>query len=253
MEVLDVYDENGKALNKTVLRGADDSEFASGEHIAVSIIFIENDKGEFLIQKLPSGKYSSTGGHVLSKEKPMDAIIRETKEEIGLTLEKKEIVDFGFKLFDFPVRFLYYIKKNVDLDTLVLDKNEVSSVSYMSEEKINRLIEDNRFNKGHAILFREILKYKYGTKSLNDLFTKYSKKYKVKYAKKDPRYFKLIFKNNKYKYKLFISNDSIEVFRKEKLLGIKGWYSIENIENIEGYNDLEIIIDSIIKKYGGKR
>ena len=252
MEILDVYDESGNVKDKTVVRGCDDSNFEDGEHIAVSIIFIENNNGEFLIQKLPSGKYSSTGGHILTHEKPIDALIREVKEEIGVKLNKNEIISLGFRLFDFPLRFLYYVKKDIDIDKLILDKNEVSSVSFMNEEKINKLIDKNMFNKGHAILFREILRYKYGTKSLNDIFLKYNTIYKVKYAKKDPRYFKLFFKNNKKKYKLFVGEQYIKVFKKKKILGIKCWKIIDEYSEIKDFNELENTIDLVIKKYGGK-
>ena len=48
MEILDLYDDNGNLLNKTVVRG---EHFDNG-NIMISIVFINNSNGEFLIQKM---------------------------------------------------------------------------------------------------------------------------------------------------------------------------------------------------------
>lgn len=159
-EVLDVYNDEGLPINKVVLRGSDDSAFLKGEHFAVSVIFIENNKGEYLIQKLPDGTYSSTGGHVLSEESPLNAIIREVGEEIGIRLNKKNVEYLGFKIIDLPIRFLFYTKKNINIKKVKIDRNEVYSVEYMTEEEIKKLIKNNEMKESHAILFKELLKYK---------------------------------------------------------------------------------------------
>ena len=145
MEVLDVYNEEGKRLNKKVFRGSNDQDFEKGEHFAVSVIFIENSNGEFLIQKTPKGKYTATGGHVQSSEDPRNAIIRETKEELGIDISNEKFVDLGFRVLDFPIRFLYYLKKDYDINDFHLQKSEVESVSYMSVYDIYKLIEENNY------------------------------------------------------------------------------------------------------------
>lgn len=163
MELLDVYDDNGNKTGRVVERGNKDEVFSPNEHIAVSIIFIENSKGEFLIQKTSKEKedeYSSTGGHVDHNENPDDVIIREVKEELGIDISHDNIVKLGYRLLDFPIRFLYYLKKDIDLNDIKVQENEVNYVKYMSIEEINDLIDNNLMNKGHALLFKEILKYK---------------------------------------------------------------------------------------------
>ena len=167
MELLDVYNDKGEVTGKVVKRGSKDEVFLPHEHIAVSIIFIENSKGEFLIQKTSKNKgglYSSTGGHVDKGEKPIDTIKRETSEEIGLNISDDKIIDLGFRLIDFPVRFLYYLKKDIDINSLKLDKTEVEYVKYMNVNEINDIINNNLMNKGHALMFNEIMKYKEKTK-----------------------------------------------------------------------------------------
>ena len=160
MEYLDVYDNNGKPTGRKVLRGDKEEEFDEKEHIPISIIFIENDNKEFLIQKTSKekgGDYSSTGGHVLSGETPLEAIKRETKEEIGLDIDNDEIIDYGYLLFDMPIRFRFYVQKNVDASKLKLQKEEVESVAFKSVDEIYNLIKDNKMLKSHAILFKELM------------------------------------------------------------------------------------------------
>ena len=83
MELLDVYNSNGEITGKVVERGTKDDAFGPDEHIAVAIIYIENSKGEFLMQLTSKEKgsiYSATGGHIDHGETPYETIIREVKE-----------------------------------------------------------------------------------------------------------------------------------------------------------------------------
>ena len=114
MELLDVYNSNGEKTGKVVERDTKDDAFGPDEHIAVSIIYIENSKGEFLIQKTSKekgGEFSSTGGHVSSGETPLIAIKREVKEEIGINVDDDQIEEYGFLSYDKPLRYIFYLKK----------------------------------------------------------------------------------------------------------------------------------------------
>ena len=163
MELLDVYNNNGERTGRIVERGAKDTSFTDGEHIAVAIIYIENDNNEFLIQKTSKqkgGNYSSTGGHVNHNEEPIDTIKREVKEELGIDISKDNIVDLGYLLFDFPIRFVFYLRKNIDIKDIILQKEEVESVSYMSEDKLRDLIKKGLMHEAHAKVLEYVLEYK---------------------------------------------------------------------------------------------
>ena len=163
MELLDVYNDNGEVTGRIVERGTKDASFAPGEHIAVAIIYIENDKNEFLIQKTSKqkgGNYSSTGGHVNHNEKPIETIKREVKEELGIDISNDFIVDLGYLLFDFPIRFVFYLRKNIDLNDVVIQEEEVESVSYMNENDLRDIIEKGLMHKAHAKVLERVLEYK---------------------------------------------------------------------------------------------
>ena len=161
MELLDIYDDNGNITGKTFKRGDDISLLKDNEHIAVGVIFIENDQGEFLIQKTSKakgGEFSSTGGHIDSGETPLSSIRREVEEELGINVDNDEIKEYGFLSFDKPLRFLFYLRKNIDIKDIKVQKEEVDYVKYMAKDEIEELINTNQMLKSHGIMFNELQK-----------------------------------------------------------------------------------------------
>ena len=164
MELLDVYNDKGQKTNKTIERGQKcENILKTNEFIAVSIIYIENEKEEFLIQKTSKekgGEYSSTGGHIDHNETPLSTIKREVKEELGIDISKDNIIDLGYLHFDYPLRFIFYLKKDINLKDIKIQKEEVESVSYMNIKELKEIIKKGLMNKGHAKALEYVLKYK---------------------------------------------------------------------------------------------
>lgn len=161
MEKLDVYDEHGRRTGKVVERG--NLNLESNEHIAVAVIYLENSQGQFLIQKTSKEKgekYSSTGGHITSGDTPLEAIKREVKEELGISIDNEPIEELGYLLYDRPLRYMFYLKKDIDLNDITLQETEVDFVKYMTISEIKQLIENNQFTESHAIIFKRVLEYK---------------------------------------------------------------------------------------------
>lgn len=152
MEKRDLYDINKNLTGETIIKG---NPIPDGRYIFVVLIFIQNSKGNFLIQKRSlkkDGKYGSTGGHPKSGESSLQGIITEVQEEIGLALLPSEIeliysgrADNEHVFFD-----IYYTKKDLEISELVLEKDEVDFVEWMSISKIKKLIESGEFLKNHA-------------------------------------------------------------------------------------------------------
>ena len=160
MELLDVFDNNGNKTGRVIVRGDKSVVLSENEHIAVGVIFIENSEGKFLMQKTSiekGGEYSSTGGHIVSGEEPIISIKRELLEELGIDVSNENIIELGYMLYDKPLRYLFYLKKDIDLDDVVVQKEEVEFVKYMSIEEINELIDKELITKSHGILFKELL------------------------------------------------------------------------------------------------
>ena len=60
-------------------------------------------------------------------------------------------------MFDMPLRFIFYVKKDIDINSISLQKEEVYYVKYMTVEEIQELIESGKMLKSHGILFNELL------------------------------------------------------------------------------------------------
>lgn len=166
MELLDVYDNLGNKTGRVVERGNKSETFNDNEHIAVTNIYIENDKGEFLIQKTSKekgGHYASTGGHINHGEDAFSTIVREVKEELGIDISNDNIISLGHICVDFPIRFIFYLKKNINLNDIVLQKDEVESISYMSIDKIKDILDKGLMRKGHYKVLEKVLQYKQGS------------------------------------------------------------------------------------------
>lgn len=154
MELLDLYDDEGKPLNITIERG---SKLEKG-NVMLSIVFIRNSENKYLIQKTSEEKgleYSSTGGHVTHNENGLTTIIRELREELGINTCAQEIKTIGLvKNPDKPcVINLYLIEKDIDIDKLKLQDEEVESVNWMTSEEVIKLIKEDKFLKSHGYLF----------------------------------------------------------------------------------------------------
>ena len=52
---------------------------------------------------------------------------------------------------------MFYLKKDIDINSVTLQKEEVEFVKYMSIEEINELIDKELITKSHGILFKELL------------------------------------------------------------------------------------------------
>ena len=160
MEILDLYDDNLDKLNETVVRG---SNIDKGKNIILAIVFIKNKDNKYLIQKTSIGKggdYSTTGGHVLAGEDSEISIIREIKEELGIDIDTKELKHLNtFKYPTKPCIFnIYLLNKDIDINDIVLQEEEVESVKWLSTLEIEKLINDNKFLESHGYIFNNYVK-----------------------------------------------------------------------------------------------
>ena len=54
---------------------------------------------------------------------------------------------------------LYYLKADVDINNVVMQKEEVEDVKWASIEEINKLIETKKFSDSHAEFFEYCLEF----------------------------------------------------------------------------------------------
>lgn len=158
MEYLDIYDKNRQKTGKIIERGT--HGLVDGEYVNLVLIFIKNSKNEYLIQKTSKekgGVWATTGGHVKSGSDSHQTIIEEVNEELGL-----DITNDDFKLVD--TTFIghglidtYYLEKEIDINDIVVQEEEVEYVKWLTKDDIYKLIEEDIFRKGNIPGFEKVI------------------------------------------------------------------------------------------------
>lgn len=146
-EYTDLYDENKKLTKEKLFRekGAR-LNVPKGRYFIVVLAFIQNSKGEYLFQMTSKRKksiWATTGGHVKSGQTSLDAIIEEIKEELGIDVDKEEIKLFNTYKYEDAFKDVYYIKKDIDINKLSYNTDEVEYVKYLTKDEILDLINNN--------------------------------------------------------------------------------------------------------------
>ena len=73
----------------------------------VSSIILENDQNQYLLIQRPADKpfphhWEFPGGKIEPKETPVDALIRELHEEIGISIDPKDVSPISFSSCQYP-------------------------------------------------------------------------------------------------------------------------------------------------------
>ncbi len=159
MEYRDLYDENKNLTGEKIKKG---DSVPNGRYYITVVVWIENSKGEFLLQiNKKYNMWSTTGGHPKSLEKSIDGMITEIKEELGIDVNKNKLILFKTIKTEDDFIDLYYLKEDIKLDSIIKQDEEVADVKWFSIDEIKNLISNNSFLPSHIDLFYECLKYLY--------------------------------------------------------------------------------------------
>ncbi len=113
--------------------------------------WILNEKNEILLQRRSSIKKQQpnmlavTTGHVDLNESPIEATLREVKEELGIDdLEQKELIFIDtFKAKNpnnYHYKYVYFLKTKKNLDDFIMQRTEVNELLFVSLEKLKKMI-----------------------------------------------------------------------------------------------------------------
>lgn len=152
-ELRDLYDEFGNKTELTYYKG---DEIPKGYYPMVVMIAIENSDGKFLMQKrVPEkgGDYGVTGGHPKSGETPYEGIITEVKEELGIDISKYDITEFDSGCYGKDCYKMYYVKADLDIADLNIQKEELTLVKYFSMQELEEMVENKTLNQDQVDFF----------------------------------------------------------------------------------------------------
>jgi len=159
MEYRDLYNEQ-KILTGEIIEK--NGIVPHGRYYITVVVFIENSKGEILLQKRSvekGGQWATTGGHPKSGETSVQGICTEIQEELGFVVQNQEVVLFGTRKTEDDFVDLYYLKKDIAISTVKIQEEEVQDVKWFSKNEINKMIKNKTFFKWHIDFYNDFLNY----------------------------------------------------------------------------------------------
>lgn len=159
MSTFDVVDEHDEPLQRIA---SYDEVYREGLwHRGVHIIIYTPDKDIVMQKRAPTLNYHpneieiSVGGGVEAGEQPLDAAVRESKEELGITIDKSKVQFIDKTKFNHTVHgqhhriFLYTYAVCVpkhDL-TFSIDQTETTVAFLISRRKLQRALTKHRIKQ----------------------------------------------------------------------------------------------------------
>ena len=154
-EMFDVLTENGLFTNQIVNR---ETCHKDGLWHKAVVVFIINSKNQVLLQKRSATKKLwpnlwdiSAGGHVSAGEFGYQAVIREAKEEIGIDIDKGDLLFIGSvrssnmksNIINNHFNEFFVLNKDIDVSQLKLQAEEVQDIRWFEKDDVIQRIHDN--------------------------------------------------------------------------------------------------------------
>lgn len=154
MEIWDLYNEHRELTGRDHIRG---EKVPQGFYHLVVHIWIRNSKGEYLISQRSADRpayplmWECVGGSITKGEDSLTGALRETKEEVGLTLSPEvgklvysvvgRVVN-GVKFTDIVDVWLFEYDGPVSLEQATT--KEVAQTVWMTREQIRELFDTGK-------------------------------------------------------------------------------------------------------------
>lgn len=158
-ELRDLYDINSIKTDKTYHKG---ESIPEGFYPMVVMVVIRNSKGEFLMQKRvesKGGDWGVTGGHPKSGETPIEGIITEVKEELGLDFSDENFIEYDFGCDGKDCYKMYYVTKDIDISDIKIQEDELSEVRWFSMDELSKIVESKELNEDQIACFIKVCNF----------------------------------------------------------------------------------------------
>ena len=156
MEWLQVFDKDENVKDKKILRGDNPN---NDDYIMVVYIFIINKDNKILLEKnKDKDMWVVPGGHV-DTPNILDNLKRECMEELSLNISNCNIINIDTLKNDNRIFKMFLINKDVDINSLVLQKEEVKEVKYFTIDEINTMIDNGSFRENNVKFIDSLKRY----------------------------------------------------------------------------------------------
>ncbi len=163
-EYIDILTKEGIPIGKSELKSV---VHQKGYYHNTAHIWFYTTQGEILLSQRSAKKKIcpllwdvSVAGHIDAGESIKQAAIRESSEEIGISIAESDLKEIGvfqcFQTYDTGIidnefHNTFICELHVDISKLVLQKEEVEAVKLVSFKRFNQLIETIKNNDNHFV------------------------------------------------------------------------------------------------------
>ena len=133
-----------------------------GFYPMVVMACIQNDEGKFLMQKrVPQkgGDWGVTGGHPKAGETPIEGMITEIKEEIGIDVKPEDLHVFSEGCDGVDCYKMYYMRTDLKLSDFVIQEDELTELRWFSMQELQNMVDENILNPNQIACFKKCVKY----------------------------------------------------------------------------------------------
>lgn len=158
-EKRDLYDNDSKLTGMTYFKG---DPIPEGVYPMVVMACIQNSKGEFLMQKrVPrkGGDWGVTGGHPKAGETPIEGMITEIKEELGIDVPANKLVIFDEGCDGVDCFKMYYLNMDLSAEDFTIQEEELSEVKWFSMHELQEMVDKKILNPNQIACFKKCMKY----------------------------------------------------------------------------------------------
>ncbi len=158
-ELRDLYDANSVKTDKTYRKG---DIIPEGYYPMVVMVVIRNSNGDFLMQKRvkeKGGDWGVTGGHPKAGETPLEGIITEVKEELGLDFSQEKFIEYDSGCDGRDCYKMYFVNKDVELEDIIIQEDELSEVRWFSMSELKHMVETKELNENQISCFIKVCNY----------------------------------------------------------------------------------------------
>lgn len=171
-EMLDVLDEDGIKTGEILTRK---EVHKRGLWHRIIVVAIVNENNQILMQQRSFTKDTNPGkwdisvaGHVSAGQTPLEASVREINEEVGISIEDKDLKYILTYKKESNVREDYKDKqifdcyiakvKEINMNNIILQESEVADAKIVTKEEFQEMIETGNMVKRPAF-YKAILDY----------------------------------------------------------------------------------------------
>lgn len=158
-ELRDLYDKDSNKTGKTYRKG---DLIPEGYYPMVVMVVIRNSKGEFLMQKraeIKGGDWGVTGGHPKSGETPLEGIITEVREELGLDFSNENFIEYDSGCDGKDCYKMYFVTKDIDINDITIQEEELSEVRWFTMDKLKDMVNTGELNDDQISCFNKVCDY----------------------------------------------------------------------------------------------